>query len=44
MGPAPALTPRQREEALRELAKGMATQADLARRFKVSRSTLSRLR
>jgi len=31
------------EEALRELAKGKATQADLARRFNMSRSTISRL-
>ena len=42
-GRPPALTPHQREEALRDLAKGNATQADLARRFKVSRSTISRL-
>jgi DNA invertase Pin-like site-specific DNA recombinase len=38
-----ALTRHQREEALRDLAKGNATQADLARRFNVSRSTISRL-
>ncbi|WP_424373393.1 helix-turn-helix domain-containing protein [Methylocystis silviterrae] len=36
-------TPHQREEVLRDLAKGKATQADLARRFNVSRSTISRL-
>jgi uncharacterized membrane protein len=28
---------------LREIANGRATQADLARRFNVSRSTISRL-
>ncbi len=43
MGRPPALTRHQREEALRDLAKGRATQADLARRFNVSRSTISRL-
>ena len=43
MGRPPALTRHQREEALRELAKGEATEADLARRFNVSRSTISRL-
>ena len=43
MGRPPALTCHQREEALRDLAKGKATQADLARRFNVSRSTISRL-
>lgn len=43
MGRPPALTRHQREEALRDLAKGKATQADLARRFNVSRSTISRL-
>jgi len=32
-----------REEALRDLAKGKATRADIARRFNVSRSTISRL-
>ena len=37
MGRPPALTRHQREEALRDLAKGRATQADLARRFNVSR-------
>jgi len=36
-------TPHQCDQALRELAKGKATQADLARRFNVSRSTISRL-
>ena len=41
-GPPPALTRHQREEALRDLAKGKATQADLAQRFNVSRSTISR--
>ena len=43
MGRPPALTHHQREEALRDLAKGKATQADLARRFNVSQSTISRL-
>jgi DNA invertase Pin-like site-specific DNA recombinase len=43
MGRPPALTLHQREEALGELATGKATQADLARRFNVSRSTISRL-
>ncbi|MBG0807872.1 helix-turn-helix domain-containing protein, partial [Methylosinus sp. H3A] len=42
-GPPPALTRHQREEALAALAEGSATQADLARRFNVSRSTISRL-
>ena len=43
MGRPPALTRHQREEALRDLANGKATQADIARRFNVSRSTISRL-
>ncbi len=43
MGRPPAFTRHQREEALRDLAKGKATQADIARRFNVSRSTISRL-
>jgi DNA invertase Pin-like site-specific DNA recombinase len=43
MGRPPALTRHQREEALRDLAKGNATQADITRRFNVSRSTISRL-
>ena len=43
MGRLPAVTRHQREEALRELAKGKATQAELARRFNVSRITVSRL-
>ncbi len=43
MGRPPALTRHQREEALRDLAEGKATQADIARRFNVSRSTISRL-
>lgn len=43
MGRPPKLTRHQREEALRDLATGTATQADLARRFNVSRSTISRL-
>jgi DNA invertase Pin-like site-specific DNA recombinase len=43
MGRPPVLTRHQLEEAMRDLAKGKATQADLARRFNVSRSTISRL-
>ncbi len=43
MGRPPALTRHQRQEALAALAEGTATQADLARRFNVSQSTISRL-
>lgn len=43
MGRPPALTRHQRQEALTALADGTATQADLARRFNVSQSTISRL-
>jgi DNA invertase Pin-like site-specific DNA recombinase len=43
MGRPPALTRHQREEDLRDLATGKVTQADIARRFNVSRSTISRL-
>lgn len=43
MGRPPALTPHQREEAAEALRTGAATQADLARRFNVSQSTISRL-
>ena len=43
MGRPPALTRHQRQEALDALASGAATQADLARRFNVSQSTISRL-
>jgi len=43
MGRPPALTRHQRQEALAALAAGTATQADLARRFNVSQSTISRL-
>ncbi len=43
MGRPPVLTRHQREEALQALAEGTATQADLARRFNVSQSTISRL-
>jgi hypothetical protein len=39
----PKFTRHQREEALAAFAKGSATQADLARRFNVSRSRISRL-
>lgn len=41
-GRPPALTPHQRQEAARALAAG-TTQADLARQFDVSQSTISRL-
>ena len=43
MGRPPKLTPRQKREALKALADGAATQADLARRFHLSQSTISRL-
>jgi transposase-like protein len=43
MGRPSSLTPHQRKEALRALADSTATQADLARRFNVSQSTISRL-
>jgi DNA invertase Pin-like site-specific DNA recombinase len=43
MGRRPTLTPRQRADALEALSVGTATQADLARRFAVSQSTISRL-
>jgi DNA invertase Pin-like site-specific DNA recombinase len=43
MGRPPALTRHQREEAREALANGTASQADLARRFNVSQSTISRL-
>ncbi len=43
MGRPPALTRHQRREALDALASGAATQADLARHFNVSQSTISRL-
>ena len=43
MGRPPKLTPHQKREALKALADGTATQADLARRFDVSQSTISRL-
>jgi predicted nucleotidyltransferase len=43
MGRPSALTPRQRSEALDALSAGMATQADLARKYKVAQSTISRL-
>lgn len=41
MGLPPSLTAHQREEALRDLAAGTARQADLARRFNLSRITIS---
>jgi DNA invertase Pin-like site-specific DNA recombinase/predicted nucleotidyltransferase len=43
MGRPPTLTRHQRADALKELSAGTATQADLARRFDVSQSTISRL-
>ena len=43
MGRPPTLTGRQRAEAINALRTGIATQADLARRFAVSQSTISRL-
>jgi DNA invertase Pin-like site-specific DNA recombinase/predicted nucleotidyltransferase len=43
LGRKPTLTPRQRTEVLDALSAGTATQADLARRFGVSESTISRL-
>jgi DNA invertase Pin-like site-specific DNA recombinase len=43
MGRPSKLTRHQREEALRDLAEGKVTQADIARRFNVNRSTISRL-
>lgn len=43
LGRPPALTSRQRAEALDLLGSGAATQADLARRYGVSQSTISRL-
>ena len=43
LGRKPTLTPQQHAEALQALSAGTATQADLARRFTVSQSTISRL-
>jgi DNA invertase Pin-like site-specific DNA recombinase/predicted nucleotidyltransferase len=43
LGRKPMLTPHQRADALRALSAGRTTQADLARRFAVSESTISRL-
>jgi DNA invertase Pin-like site-specific DNA recombinase len=43
MGRPPALTAHQRREAAQLLRAGAATQADLARRYNVSQSTISRL-
>ncbi len=43
MGRPPKLTAHQKREALKALADGAATQADLARRFAISQSTISRL-
>jgi len=43
MGRPPALTQHQRHEAIKALRSGTTTQADLARRFNISQSTISRL-
>jgi predicted nucleotidyltransferase len=43
MGRPPTLTAHQRHEAAKALRAGTATQADLARQFNVSQSTISRL-
>ncbi|MGH6847619.1 MAG: recombinase family protein [Methylocella sp.] len=43
MGRPAKLTVHRRRDALKALAEGTATQADLARRFNVSQSTISRL-
>jgi len=43
MGRPPKLTPHQKREALKALADGTASQADLARRFNLSSSTISRM-
>jgi DNA invertase Pin-like site-specific DNA recombinase len=43
MGRPPRLTAHQKRDALKALTDGTATQADLARRFNVSQSTISRL-
>ena len=43
MGRPSILTPYQKHEALSSLSTGTATQADLARKFNVSQSTISRL-
>ena len=43
MGRPAKLTTHQKRDALKALADGTATQADLARRFNASQSTVSRL-
>ena len=43
MGRPSMLTAHQKAEAVKAIAEGAATQADLARRFNVSQSTISRL-
>ena len=43
MGRPPKLTTHQKRDALKALADGTASQADLARRFNVSQATISRL-
>jgi transposase-like protein len=43
MGRPPKLTTHQKQDAMKALADGTASQADLARRFNVSQATISRL-
>ncbi|MFZ3328623.1 MAG: helix-turn-helix domain-containing protein [Methylocella sp.] len=43
MGRPAKLTTHQRRDALKAVTDGTASQADLARRFNVSQSTISRL-
>jgi transposase-like protein len=43
MGRPSTLTTHQKADAVQALVEGTATQADLARRFNVSQSTISRL-
>lgn len=43
LGRKPKMTPHQQREALESLARGDATQADLARRYGVSKTAISRL-
>lgn len=43
MGRPSSLTPHQRQEAVKALATGTSTRAELARRLKVSQSTIARL-
>jgi transposase-like protein len=43
MGRPPKLTSHQKDNAIQAIIDGTATQADLARRFNVSQSAISRL-